>query len=126
LLRLLYFEWIYLAFKSNASLGSGHFHFLKAFRVLIENGTFSQTTGAIWAFIIGTICGILSYIALYFKEKCFKGSLNTLFFKKQGIKIYANPTGYILSSIFLVCQESSDIFKMLHDPFVSEFKNLCR
>jgi ABC-2 type transport system permease protein len=46
-------------------------HFLKAFRVLIiENGTFSQTTGAIWSMvIIGTICGILSYIALYFKRK---------------------------------------------------------
>jgi hypothetical protein len=33
-------------------LGSGHFHFLKAFRVLIENGTFSQTTGAIWAWLL--------------------------------------------------------------------------
>jgi ABC-2 type transport system permease protein len=46
-------------------------HFLKAFRVLIiENGTLSQTTGAIWNMvIIGAICGILSYIALYFKRK---------------------------------------------------------
>lgn len=46
-------------------------HFLKAFRVLIiENGTLSQTTGAIWNMvIIGTVCGILSYIALYFKRK---------------------------------------------------------
>jgi ABC-2 type transport system permease protein len=38
--------------------------------LIIENGTFSQTTGAIWSMvIIGTICGILSYIALYFKRK---------------------------------------------------------
>lgn len=46
-------------------------HFLKAFRVLIiENGTLSQTTSAIWnMIIIGLICGILAYIALYFKKK---------------------------------------------------------
>lgn len=46
-------------------------HFLKAFRILIiENGTLAQTTGAIWnMIIIGTICGTLSYIALYFKRK---------------------------------------------------------
>lgn len=46
-------------------------HFLKAFRILIiENGTLLQTTNAIWNMvIIGSICGILSYIALYFKRK---------------------------------------------------------
>lgn len=46
-------------------------HFLKAFRILIiENGTFSQTFGAILnLIIIGSICGVLSYIALYFKRK---------------------------------------------------------
>lgn len=46
-------------------------HFLKAFRVLIiENGTLSQTTSAIWnMIIIGFVCGILAYIALYFKKK---------------------------------------------------------
>ena len=46
-------------------------HFLKAFRVLIiEDGTLPQTTGSIWNMvIIGTICGVLSYIALYFKRK---------------------------------------------------------
>ncbi|BFM42099.1 ABC transporter permease [Flavobacterium sp. CFS9] len=46
-------------------------HFLKAFRILIiENGTFSQTTASIRnMIIIGLICGIASYIALYFKKK---------------------------------------------------------
>lgn len=46
-------------------------HFLKAFRILIiEEGTFSQTFGAISSLlIIGSICGTLSYIALYFKRK---------------------------------------------------------
>ena len=46
-------------------------HFLKAFRILIiENGTLSQTTDIIWnMIIIGAVCGILSYIALYFKRK---------------------------------------------------------
>jgi ABC-2 type transport system permease protein len=51
-------------------------HFLKAFRVLIiENGTFSQTTGAIWSMvIIGTIC-YYPILLCILKEKCFKGSL---------------------------------------------------
>jgi ABC-2 type transport system permease protein len=46
-------------------------HFLKAFRILIiEEGTFLQTFGAISSLlIIGSICGTLSYIALYFKRK---------------------------------------------------------
>lgn len=46
-------------------------HFLKTFRILIiENGTFSQTTGAIWnMIIIGVVCAIAAYIALYFKKK---------------------------------------------------------
>lgn len=46
-------------------------HFLKAYRILlIEEGTFAQCWGAIWAMIwIGLACGILSYIALYFKRK---------------------------------------------------------
>ena len=46
-------------------------HFLKAFRILIiEDGTFSQTYGVIInLLIIGSICAILSYIALYFKRK---------------------------------------------------------
>lgn len=46
-------------------------HFLKAFRILIiENGTFSQTYGVILnLIIIGAVCGVLSYIALYFKRK---------------------------------------------------------
>lgn len=46
-------------------------HFLRAFRILIiEEGTFSQTFGAISnLLIIGSICAILSYIALYFKRK---------------------------------------------------------
>jgi ABC-2 type transport system permease protein len=46
-------------------------HFLKAFRILIiENGTLSQTYSSIWNMIlIGIICAILSYIALYFKKK---------------------------------------------------------
>ena len=46
-------------------------HFLKAFRILIiENGTFSQTTNPIWnMIIIGFVCSILAYIALYFKKK---------------------------------------------------------
>ncbi|MCI4442176.1 MAG: ABC transporter permease [Lentimicrobium sp.] len=46
-------------------------HFLKAFRILIiEDGTFSQTYGVISnLLIIGSICAILSYIALYFKRK---------------------------------------------------------
>lgn len=46
-------------------------HFLKAFRILIiEDGTFSQTFGAISnLLIIGSICAVLSYIALYFKRK---------------------------------------------------------
>jgi hypothetical protein len=92
-----------------------------------------QTTGAIWSMvIIGTICGILSYIALYFKRKNvlkFKHSL-----KAKGIKLCL--CFLILRAIylfldlahafhFLVCQESSDIFKMLR-PFCFEFKNLCR
>ena len=38
--------------------------------LIIEDGTLSQTTSSIWnMIIIGTICGILSYIALYFKRK---------------------------------------------------------
>lgn len=46
-------------------------HFLKAFRILIiEDGTFSQTYGVILhLIIIGVVCGVLSYIALYFKRK---------------------------------------------------------
>jgi ABC-2 type transport system permease protein len=46
-------------------------HFLKAFRILIiENGTLSQTQGAIQSMIvIGSICAIMAYIALYFKKK---------------------------------------------------------
>ena len=46
-------------------------HFLKAFRILIiEDGTFSQTYGVIFnLLIIGSICAVLSYIALYFKRK---------------------------------------------------------
>ena len=46
-------------------------HFLKAFRILIiEDGTFSQTYGVIInLLIIGSICAILSYIALYKKKK---------------------------------------------------------
>ena len=46
-------------------------HFLKAFRILIiENGTFSQTTKPIWnMIIIGLVCFITAYIALYFKKK---------------------------------------------------------
>ncbi|MEZ7499881.1 ABC transporter permease [Flavobacterium sp. Arc3] len=46
-------------------------HFLKAFRVLIiERGNFSQTHDSIInLLIISFICGILSYIALYFKKK---------------------------------------------------------
>ena len=46
-------------------------HFLRAFRILIiENGTFSQTFGAISnLLIIGSICAVLSYIALYYKRK---------------------------------------------------------
>ncbi len=46
-------------------------HFLKAFRILIiENGTFSQTYGVILnLIIIGAVCGVLAYIALYFKRK---------------------------------------------------------
>ncbi len=47
-------------------------HFLKAFRILIiEEGAFSQTFGAISnLLIIGSICAVLSYIALYYKRKC--------------------------------------------------------
>jgi ABC-2 type transport system permease protein len=46
-------------------------HFLKAFRILIiENGAFSQTTTPIWnMIIIGFVCAISAYIALYFKKK---------------------------------------------------------
>jgi ABC-2 type transport system permease protein len=46
-------------------------HFLKAFRILIiEDGTFSQTIKPIWnMIIIGLICCIAAYIALYFKKK---------------------------------------------------------
>ncbi|WP_264566887.1 ABC transporter permease [Flavobacterium sp. N3904] len=46
-------------------------HFLKIFRILsVENGTLSQTYQSIFnLIIIGTICAILSYIALYFKKK---------------------------------------------------------
>ncbi|WP_202701455.1 ABC transporter permease [Flavobacterium sp. UGB4466] len=46
-------------------------HFLKAFRILIiENGTFSQTTASIRnMIIIGLVCAIAAYIALYFKKK---------------------------------------------------------
>jgi hypothetical protein len=119
-------------------LGSGHFNdsshsFSESFSVLIIERNVFQTTGAIWSMvIIGTICGILSYIALYFKEKCFKGSLNT-YLKSKRHKNYAfafNPCGYILISRSRSCHflvsRISDIFKMLHDPFVSEFKNLCR
>lgn len=46
-------------------------HFLKAFRILIiENGSFSQTTKPIWnMIIIGIVCFIAAFIALYFKKK---------------------------------------------------------
>jgi ABC-2 type transport system permease protein len=46
-------------------------HFLRAFRILIiEEGTFSQTFGTISnLLIIGSICAVLSYIALYYKRK---------------------------------------------------------
>ncbi|HNU59049.1 MAG TPA: ABC transporter permease [Aquaticitalea sp.] len=46
-------------------------HFLQAFRILlIEEGTLSQCSGAVWAMIwIGLVCAVLSYIALYFKKK---------------------------------------------------------
>jgi ABC-2 type transport system permease protein len=46
-------------------------HFLKAFRILIiENGDLSQTVSAIRNMVlIAVICGIASYVALYFKRK---------------------------------------------------------
>ncbi|UUW09319.1 ABC transporter permease [Flavobacterium plurextorum] len=46
-------------------------HFLKAFRILIiEDGAFSQTTAPIWnMIIIGSVCSVGAYIALYFKKK---------------------------------------------------------
>jgi ABC-2 type transport system permease protein len=46
-------------------------HFLAAFRILIiENGTLSQTWNPIKSMIIiGIVCAILAYIALYFKKK---------------------------------------------------------
>ncbi|UTN04419.1 ABC transporter permease [Flavobacterium bizetiae] len=46
-------------------------HFLKAFRILIiENGSFSQTTKPIWnMIIIGIVCFIAAFIALHFKKK---------------------------------------------------------
>lgn len=46
-------------------------HFLAAFRILIiENGTLSQTWNPIRSMIIiGIVCAVLSYIALYFKRK---------------------------------------------------------
>lgn len=46
-------------------------HFLKAFRILIiENGTLSQTWDSIKnMIIIGGVCAVLAYIALYFKKK---------------------------------------------------------
>lgn len=46
-------------------------HFLKAFRILIiENGTFSQTTKPVWNMvIIGLVCFIAAYTSLYFKKK---------------------------------------------------------
>lgn len=46
-------------------------HFLKAFRILIiEEGTLSQVQNPIYnMIIIGIVCAILSYIALYFKSK---------------------------------------------------------
>jgi ABC-2 type transport system permease protein len=46
-------------------------HFLQAFRILIvERGSFTQTYGAIYnLLIIGAVCAVLSYIALYFKRK---------------------------------------------------------
>ena len=46
-------------------------HFLKAFRILIiEDGAFSQTTTPIWnMIIIGLVCSVGAYIALYFKKK---------------------------------------------------------
>jgi ABC-2 type transport system permease protein len=52
-------------------------HFLKAFRILIiENGTLSQTYSSIGNMIlIGIICAIISYIALYFKRKSVLKSL---------------------------------------------------
>lgn len=46
-------------------------HFLKAFRILIiENGTLSQTWDSIkYMIIIGSVCAIWAYVALYFKKK---------------------------------------------------------
>jgi ABC-2 type transport system permease protein len=46
-------------------------HFLKAFRILIiENGTLSQTSAPIQSMIIiGSVCAVSAYIALYFKKK---------------------------------------------------------
>jgi ABC-2 type transport system permease protein len=46
-------------------------HFLKAFRILIiENGTLSQTWYSIkYMIIIGSVCAVWAYIALYFKKK---------------------------------------------------------
>ncbi|PVX46797.1 ABC-2 type transport system permease protein [Flavobacterium sp. 103] len=46
-------------------------HFLKAFRILIiENGTLSQTWDSIKnMIIIGSVCAVWAYIALYFKKK---------------------------------------------------------
>ncbi|WP_430613565.1 ABC transporter permease [Flavobacterium sp. JP2137] len=48
-------------------------HFLKAFRVLIiEDGRLSQTYSFIGALLITClVCGILSYICLYFKKKSY-------------------------------------------------------
>jgi ABC-2 type transport system permease protein len=70
------FKWIYLAFKSNASLGSGHFipltHSESFFQVLIvKTERFPKPLlfghGYYW-----TICGILSYMAfLNFKRKMY-------------------------------------------------------
>jgi hypothetical protein len=60
---------------------------------------FSQTTGAIWSMVIGTICGI-PILLFILKEKCFKG-LNTLFLSKRHKimpLLFNPPAGYILIS----------------------------
>jgi hypothetical protein len=66
------------------------------------------------------------------KEKCFKGSLNTYFKSKRHkiMPLLLTPCGlYLFLDLahafhFLVCQESSDIFKMLHDLLFPNSKPL--
>jgi hypothetical protein len=83
--------------------------------------------------IVEQFAGFYPILLCILKKKCFKGSLNTLFFKSKGIKImpfaFNPPTGYILISRSRSCFPFSClevISSKCSTTLLFPIQNLCR